>query len=137
MHRGVAPTPSQLLGIVVEEWPAGGQPEGQLPLPHTTTPTECLQLDGTTNKGNSGGPVIDPGDGRVVGIISSTMGAVDEELAALLERKESATVHIAGVNPVAALKKIVIDMTRHLQLGVAYGISVRHLTELLEQQQMD
>ena len=106
--------------------------KGKLRLPPLKDDIEALQLDGTMNRGNSGGPVIDPRDGRVVAIVSSSMGAIDEELAALLQRQEpGGGVRIMGVDPVAGLKKIIADMDRHLQLGIGYGISVDYMSQLL------
>lgn len=105
--------------------------KGKLRLPFLKDDIEALQLDGTSNRGNSGGPVIDLRDGRVVAIVSASMGKVDEELMELLQRKEAASMAIGGVDPIAGLKKVIMDMNRHLQLGVAYGISVDYLSELV------
>ena len=105
--------------------------KGSLRLPQTKGDIEALQLDGTINRGNSGGPVIDPRDRRVVAIVSSSMGQLDEELASLLQRQEGAQIVIGGVDPVAGLKKIILDMDRHLQLGIGYGISVDYLSALI------
>ena len=104
---------------------------GQLRLPFLKGDIEALQLDGTSNRGNSGGPVIDPRDGRVVAIVSASMGKVDDELMALLQRTEVMTIKLGGVDPITGLKKVIMDMNRHLQLGVAYGISVDYLSELV------
>ncbi len=105
--------------------------KGELPLPHTTGPTEGIQLDGPINRGNSGGPVIDARNGQAIAVVSSSMGRLDEELTSLLRRREYATITIGGVDPVRELKRIVADMDRYLQLGVGYGISVRYLSTLL------
>ena len=93
--------------------------KGGMRLPQLKGEIEALQLDGTMNRGNSGGPIIDPRDGRVVGIVSSSMGAINEDLAAITQRqKEFGTVAIVGVDPIAVFKMIITDMDRHLQLGV-------------------
>lgn len=104
--------------------------KGQLPLPYTQT-VEALQLDGTINRGNSGGPILDPEDGRVVGIVSSGMGAIDEALTKLLPATRRGTrVVIGGVDPVESLALVVQQMERQLQLGIGYGISVDYLSRL-------
>jgi S1-C subfamily serine protease len=105
--------------------------KGELRLPHIKGEVDAVQLDGTMNRGNSGGPIIDPRDGRVVAIVSSSMGAIDQDLASLVQRQEGARVAIGGVDPVAALKKVIIQMYRHLQLGIGYGISVDYLSRLI------
>lgn len=109
--------------------------KGGLPLPYTTGPTEGMQLDGTINRGNSGGPVIDPRDGRVVAVVSSSMGRIDEELRLLVKPQlppgVSIDVSLGGIDPIASFKRIVAEMDRYLQLGVGYGISVRYLSTLV------
>lgn len=104
--------------------------KGQLPLPYAGT-VDALQLDGTINRGNSGGPILDPEDGRVVGIVSSGMGGINEALTKLLPAgRRGARVVIAGVDPVESLALVVQQMERQLQLGIGYGISVDYLSQL-------
>lgn len=101
-------------------------------IPMKTAVIQGLQLDGTSNRGNSGGPIIDPTDGRVVGIIASSMGGLDAALqeAFRAARSSAGIIQVGNVDPVAMLIGVVQDMERLIQLGVAYGISVDYLTAL-------
>ncbi len=109
--------------------------QGELPLPRTTGPTESLQMDGTINSGNSGGPVVDPHDGRVVAIVSAGMGQLSESVMQHLQPERPtrgrATVRMLGVDVPSAIEALIHEMDRNLQLGVGYGISVRYLEALM------
>jgi S1-C subfamily serine protease len=99
---------------------------------------EGLQLDGTVNKGNSGGPIIDPRDQRVIGIVGATLGRIDEKVASLKQRAKALNARgtgmtIGGVNPMVLLVELIDDVERLIQLGVGYGISVDYLQMLLRE----
>ena len=111
---------------------------GQIPIPSVSRPTG-LQLDGTMNRGNSGGPIIDPQNGQVVGILTSSLGGLHESLLKQFEDAE-ASKDVWGslikgelFYPVRMLIEVVQDMERLIQLGVAYGISVDYLTALRQE----
>ncbi len=57
-----------------------------------TKPFQVFQLDATAYPGNSGSPLYDPGDGRVVGIVN--MVFVKESKEAILERPSGITYAI-------------------------------------------
>ena len=108
---------------------------GEIPIPGGNM-VQGLQLDGTVNKGNSGGPIVDPDDGRVVGIVTSSLGSLDEALREALEAAratEGMVVSMKGGKTFDApgmLIEVVADMERFIQLGVGYGISVDYLSAL-------
>jgi serine protease Do len=65
--------------------------------------TMAYQLDATSYPGNSGGPMVDPGDGSVVGIINSTF--VQETKERALDRPSGITFAIPIPPAIEMLKK--------------------------------
>ena len=109
---------------------------GEIPLSTGGGNAQGLQLDGTVNRGNSGGPIINPDDGSVVGIITSSLGSIDDDLREALRAAKATrgmirmTQHGKTLDPAEMLVRVVRDMQRHMQLGVGYGISVDYLSAL-------
>ncbi len=106
---------------------------GQIPAPGAGAP-QGLQLDGTMNRGNSGGPIVDPENGRVVGILTTSLGSLHESLREQIKGAEASEDMWGAIvdngkifSPVRMLVEIVRDMERLIQLGVCYGISVDYL----------
>lgn len=111
---------------------------GQIPVPGVGRP-KGLQLDGTMNRGSSGGPIVDPKDRRVVGILTSSLGSLDESLRKQFEDAKASKDMWGSIvkgelfYPVRMLIEVVQDMERLIQLGVAYGISVDYLTAMRQE----
>jgi len=102
-----------------------------------------VQLDGTVNLGNSGGPVIDPNSGAAIGIVSSRMGNLSDRLADDLQKlryvgggpgrgSAGITMSVNGVivDPTATLAEAIQHMARSMQLGVGYGVSSEYIAQL-------
>lgn len=102
-----------------------------------------LQVDGTVNRGNSGGPILEPKTCTVVAIVSSRMGALSEKLATDLRKLQVVsgdgggpaagirmTVGSVSVDPNAVMIETIQSLAQSMQLGVGYGISAEHLAKL-------
>lgn len=111
-----------------------------------------IQIDGSINHGNSGGPLIDLADGRVLGIVTRKATGLTEEFAALdealatnirllSEANRGSRVAIMGIDPIAATRTVQeqiriiarnVGRSANVGIGYAYHISeVRTALELL------
>lgn len=105
---------------------------GAVRIPQATGELSGFVLDGTVNRGNSGGPVINPDDGSVIGVVTASLGRIQEGLEALKHHEPQGTVILDQVDPIAALKAVASDLSEYLQIGVGYGIDVAYLARLNE-----
>lgn len=114
---------------------------------HRRGEVNVIQIDGSVNGGNSGGPLIELREGRVVGIVArAEVGFLadqfDELIRALkqnvevLERSRGARMLISGVDPVegvlvsqAAMLEIAKTLRRSANVGIGYAFSVNHIRE--------
>ena len=105
--------------------------------------TEMIQIDASVNQSNSGGPLLDPSTGEVIGIISrkdtglSRMftelnDAFDKNIKVMEAAKE--TVSFSGLDPVEALtagqnqmKALCKEIERSANVGIGYAISINHI----------
>jgi len=112
--------------------------------------TRVLQLDGSVNPSNSGGPVIDVPSGRVIAIVTRAqtglsgdfddlIDAFSKNVAALENR--TAIVQIGGIDPVHGLKvtmesmrRLALNMRRSANVGIGYANAIKHLSEALHGQ---
>jgi S1-C subfamily serine protease len=107
--------------------------------------TEMIQIDASVNQSNSGGPLLDPSTGDVIGIISrkaTGLSKTFEELYRVLDDNVkvmtgvSHTVFIEGVSPLekitegqAQLKTLCKEIQRSANVGIGYAISIKHLAK--------
>ena len=81
-------------------------------------------LNGSANKGNSGGGVFRRSDGALVGLIQIKTGAVSSDLRALMKAKPRASMNLDGLDPVKALQATIRQMDDQLNMGVSGFIAV-------------
>jgi hypothetical protein len=118
---------------------------------HTTGAVQVLQIDGSVNGGNSGGPMIDLETGRVAGIITRAhKGIVEESFDELIKalRHNAKTLadankmgglFIAGVNPAEAVEKSFVAMEaiaenikRSANVGIGFAFSSKHVRDAIK-----
>lgn len=118
---------------------------------HTKDMVPTIQIDGSVNGGNSGGPVIDPKSGMVIGIVTRAVtGFIEEEFdrlivtlknnQELLAQSGGVTAIVGGVNPregfrasQAAMEQIARNLKRSANVGIGYAYSTNELRDRLQQ----
>ncbi|MDP1771923.1 MAG: serine protease [Methylobacter sp.] len=106
--------------------------------------TEMIQIDASVNQSNSGGPLLDPSTGNVIGIISrkaTGLSKVFEELNEVFDKNIKAMegaksmMSLGGLDPVEALtagqnqmKTLCKEIQRSANVGIGYAISIKHLS---------
>jgi hypothetical protein len=114
---------------------------------HQRNRVDIIQIDGSVNGGNSGGPLIELSVGGVLGIVSrAEVGFLadqfDELIRALkqnvevLQRSRGASIMIGGVDPVqgllasqAAMLQIAATLRRSANVGIGYAFSSNHIRD--------
>ena len=115
---------------------------------HSSGNTRVLQLDGSVNPSNSGGPVLDTNTGDVVAYVTRAQTGLMTDFDALVEALEgnvsalsqqrSGQVIIAGIDPVAslrvtmvAMRQLAVNMRRSANVGIGYAYDAAHILEAL------
>ena len=101
---------------------------------------DWLQIDGSINRGNSGGPVVNMKDGKVIGIINFIPAGIGEKLKKLreniLQQRKSGvqvTVKIAGiVDPVDSILDLINILDDTISVGIGHSISITHIKNDLD-----
>ena len=116
---------------------------------HSRRGTDIIQIDGSVNGGNSGGPLIDPENGRVIGIVTRAVTGIiaeqfDHLIATLRTNQEilaqqSGSVSICGVDPVqglrasqAAMEQIARNLKRSANVGIGYANSINSIRDHIQ-----
>jgi hypothetical protein len=102
-----------------------------------------IQVDASVNQSNSGGPLLDPATGEVLGIVTrkgtglsrmfdQLLATFDQNLAALQQAR--GIIAIGSVDPVAALiasqhqlRFLAAEILRSANVGIGYAFSVEHV----------
>lgn len=110
---------------------------------------EVIQIDGSVNGANSGGPLLDMKTGKVAGIVTRAItGFVAEQFDRLMEAlhhnqvtlqaKSSGRVSIEGIDVVtaigvsfAAMEEIARDLRRSANVGIGFAYSANHVQEAI------
>jgi S1-C subfamily serine protease len=106
-------------------------------------PTQILQIDGSVNASNSGGPLIDAETGDVLGIVTRKATGLSRMFQELLQSFENniqvmqasqGMVGLAGVDPIAALiasqrqlQHVAREIERSANVGIGYAFSAEHI----------
>jgi len=110
--------------------------------PEKLNPVNIFMINAFVNSGNSGGPLFNANNGKVIGIINMRHVVVPENIyipEIPPEFGSGSSVYINGVNPTELNKftienrKLMIDLARQSsQVGIGYSSSVEYGKELLE-----
>jgi len=114
---------------------------------HERNGTKVLQIDGSINGGNSGGPLINA-DGNVIGLVTRAVTGIIEEqferlIDALRHNQEAlqgggGRVLLGGIDPIqalrasqAAMEQIARDLHRSANVGIGYAFSAEYIHDEL------
>lgn len=90
----------------------------------------CIQ--GSVNKGNSGGGLIND-EGKAIGIVSMREGGISKGLQDLTRYIDSTanqgSVRIMGVDPLQAIKATVETLNTYISTGIGYARDIKYLRE--------
>ncbi len=111
---------------------------------YKTGTVSIIQLDASINQSNSGGPLIDPDTGNVLGIITRKATGLTKLFTQFMEvfdknieavKPSIGGVVLAGVDPIAAfmcsqiqMKKLGEEILRSANVGIGYAFSIEHLS---------
>lgn len=88
----------------------------------------CIQA--STNKGNSGGALIN-NEGEVIGIISLREGGISAGLQDYLKRinetESQGSVKIMGIDPLQATKETITILDKYISTGIGYARNISFL----------
>ena len=108
---------------------------------HHRNGIDIIQIDGSVNGGNSGGPLIDMNSKKVVGIVTRAVtGIIEQEFNNLIQTlgknqevlaNSKAIMQVGGVDPIdglrasmAAMQQIAQNLKRSANVGIGYAFSI-------------
>lgn len=117
---------------------------------HERNGVEIIQIDGSVNGGNSGGPLLDLKTGKVAGIVTRAVtGLIEEQfnrlIDALRQNQEACkgaqvTMRVGDIDPIQALgasqvamEQIARDLHRSANVGIGYAYSSRYVRDHIVQ----
>jgi len=102
-----------------------------------------FQIDGSINRGNSGGPLVRIGSGSAIGIVTRTQTGLEKDFDALVEaikdniralEKSKGIMKVGGVDLAEAnqvtmriLAKLSRNLKRSANVGIGYAFSTEHI----------
>lgn len=93
----------------------------------------CIQA--STNKGNSGGALIN-NDGKVIGIVSMREGGISQGLQNYLnqisETEKHGNIQLMGIDPLQATKETINVLDTYISTGIGYARSIRFLDSYIK-----
>jgi hypothetical protein len=116
---------------------------------HYRKGVKVIQIDGSINGGNSGGPLLDINSGEVVGIVTRAVtGLIEDQFNNLLQtlrqnqevlNRAKTVMSISGVDPIQALKvsqasmeQIATSLKRSANVGIGYAYCVEYIRDALK-----
>lgn len=97
---------------------------------------EILQVDGSINKGNSGGPLLEIESGKVIGIISMREGRLTKKLEELKNRFKKgyigADIVMGGLSIAETTKDLINVLDETISVGIGYAISSKYVQTYLK-----
>jgi len=92
----------------------------------------CIQA--STNKGNSGGALINK-DGKVIGIISMREGGISLGLQNYMnqinETEKHGSVQLMGIDPLQATKETILVLDTYISTGIGYVRNIQFLNDYI------
>jgi S1-C subfamily serine protease len=107
-----------------------------------------IQIDGSVNHGNSGGPLIDIADGKVLGIVTRKATGLTKDFESLdtvlqsnikLLNQNAGNVFLSGIDPIAAtqmiqeqIRVIARNIGRSANVGIGYAYHISEVRSELQ-----
>lgn len=93
----------------------------------------CIQA--STNKGNSGGALVDD-KGQVLGIISLREGGISlglqNYLSKINESEKEGSIILLGIDPLQASKETITVLDKYISTGIGYARNISHLSDYIK-----
>lgn len=93
----------------------------------------CIQA--STNKGNSGGALIN-NDGKVIGIVSMREGGISQGLQNYMnkinETEKHGSVQLMGIDPLQATKETISVLDTYISTGIGYARSIKFVDSYIK-----
>lgn len=102
-----------------------------------------LQIDGSINRGNSGGPLFHPASGKAIAIVTRTELGLERDFDQLVEAigknvqglsRQRASMTIGGIDPVQATRTTMVilgrlanNLRRSANVGIGWAFCTEHL----------
>jgi len=80
-----------------------------------------LRIDVSVNHGNSGGPLFNL-EGQQVGVVNAKHGSLADFLTQMKTMAPGAQMNVSGFDAVGAIRTLISEMERNLNLGIGYAI---------------
>jgi S1-C subfamily serine protease len=97
-------------------------------------PIKTIQIDGSVNNGNSGGPLVDA-SGKVIGIVTSKYSEFDRNLKKILDMGKMTGIAIGNSNGRLDVGEAFFDivslMKSHVNVGIGHAFSVEYAFQKL------
>lgn len=115
---------------------------------HNRNSVKVIQIDGSVNGGNSGGPLLEIKTGKVAGIVTrSVTGLIEEQFRNLLNALKQnqkaldgakSVMRIGSIDPIqaisasqAAMEQIARDLHRSANVGIGYAYSIEYIRDAI------
>jgi len=99
-----------------------------------TNNKELICIQASTNKGNSGGALID-NNGQIIGIVSLREGGISLGLQKFLSQieisKSNGSVQIMGVDPLLVTEETIKILDQFISTGIGYARNIKYLSEYI------
>lgn len=96
-------------------------------------PSNCFQIDGIINRGNSGGPLFSFKSKNVLGLVRSTHGGLTPYLKAIKKGEiRCAGIGLGQIDIGRFVWEIADTVDRHIQMGIGYALSIDYMEEGLK-----
>ncbi|OAB28061.1 hypothetical protein FBFR_09430 [Flavobacterium fryxellicola] len=93
----------------------------------------CIQA--STNKGNSGGALVDD-QGQVLGIISLREGGISlglqNYLSKINDSEKQGSIQLMGIDPLQASKETITILDKYISTGIGYARNISFLSEYIK-----
>lgn len=120
---------------------------GYISSKHQTKGINIIQIDGSVNGGNSGGPLLNIDTSKVAGIVTRKETGLEKQFKELIKTlqsnqevlqqiKDKGTVSFFGLNPIegfrasqAVMEHIALNIERSANVGIGYAYSAEYVAQ--------
>lgn len=100
-----------------------------------TSDNSIICIQASTNKGNSGGALVD-NKGQVLGIISLREGGIglglQNYLSKINESEKQGSIQLMGIDPLQASKETIAVLDKYISTGIGYARNISYLSDYIK-----